>query len=117
MTTIAERVAAGAAFLDEHDPGWWRPDVDRAIDLGTLDFTHGDHCVLGQRNPLPAEKGGLSGYARYGKVLSGIANGDDMWDWWVQYGITAPMDSDMGAVHANLTAEWKRVITERRAAS
>lgn len=31
MSTIAERVAAGAAFLDERDPDWWRADVERAI--------------------------------------------------------------------------------------
>ena len=49
MTTIAERVAAGAAFLDEHDPGWWRADVDRAIDLRVFEMAEPEHCVLGQR--------------------------------------------------------------------
>ena len=38
MSTIAERVAAGAAFLDEHDPGWWCADADPAIDLVALDL-------------------------------------------------------------------------------
>ncbi|HTJ37080.1 MAG TPA: hypothetical protein VL738_27960, partial [Dactylosporangium sp.] len=50
--TIAERVAAGAAFLDEHDPEWWRADVERAIDLDKLNLGHGDACILGQRCPV-----------------------------------------------------------------
>ncbi len=33
MATIAQRVAAGAALLDEKRPGWWR-----RIDLDTLDI-------------------------------------------------------------------------------
>jgi hypothetical protein len=43
MNTIAERVAAGAAWLDAHEPGW----VDR-IDLGGLDIQSCDRCILGQ---------------------------------------------------------------------
>jgi len=39
----AERVARGAAWLDEHRPGW----VDR-IDLSTLSMGDRCHCVLGQ---------------------------------------------------------------------
>lgn len=41
--TLAERVAAGAAWLDEHQPGW-----DHLIDLGRLDMSDGCLCVLGQ---------------------------------------------------------------------
>ncbi|HEV2376203.1 MAG TPA: hypothetical protein VGS19_29040 [Streptosporangiaceae bacterium] len=41
--TIAERVAAGAAFLDTRDSGWWQ-----RIDLEHLDLGDGCRCILGQ---------------------------------------------------------------------
>lgn len=45
MTEInyAERVAKGAALLDERRPGW-----ALVIDLPTLDISDCDYCVLGQ---------------------------------------------------------------------
>jgi hypothetical protein len=43
MTTIAERVAAGAEFLDRNEPGW----VGR-IDLDQLDISSPCRCILGQ---------------------------------------------------------------------
>lgn len=39
----AARAAAGAAFLDEHMPGW-----AGRIDLGTLDMAGCRTCILGQ---------------------------------------------------------------------
>lgn len=41
--TIRERVAAGAAWLDQHRPGW-----PLRIDLITLDVRYPEYCVLGQ---------------------------------------------------------------------
>lgn len=43
MTTIAERVASGTAWLDSTFPGWWK-----SIDLGTLKMASCHECVLGQ---------------------------------------------------------------------
>lgn len=43
MTTIADRVALGAAWLDQHYPNWVN-----AIDLDTLDVSNCTSCVLGQ---------------------------------------------------------------------
>jgi len=43
MTTIDDRVSAGAAWLDEHRPGWWQ-----RINLETLDLGDPCRCVLGQ---------------------------------------------------------------------
>ena len=43
MSTIAERVASGAALLDERMPGW-----HQRIDLDTLDIDSCKNCVLGQ---------------------------------------------------------------------
>jgi hypothetical protein len=41
--TIAERVAKGAALLDEKIPGW-----DKDIDLARLDLASPCRCILGQ---------------------------------------------------------------------
>lgn len=38
-----ERVAKGAALLDERLPGWWNKVDTKNLDTGDL-----DHCVLGQ---------------------------------------------------------------------
>jgi hypothetical protein len=38
-----ERVARGAAYLDDADPGWYR-----RVDPQTLSLSSGRHCVLGQ---------------------------------------------------------------------
>jgi hypothetical protein len=128
---VTERVAAGAAFLDEHDPDWWRADVERAIDLETLDLTEAHACVLGQRCPLEVLAKALNvpvdeldaidmgeGYDAYTKHLSGLS-GSDRVSWARDHGFTL-LGSDpdyRGSDWAVLTAEWKRVITERRSAS
>lgn len=130
MSTIAERVAAGAAFLDEHDPGWWKPDVERSIDLGTLALSEPADCILGQRCPVgvlaefchldPGDEDGLShewwrAYTAYASVLSGIAIGDDHFAlirWGDAHGFS---NSVSAASYPNLTAEWLRVIEQRRA--
>jgi hypothetical protein len=43
MTTVQERVQAGVAFLNEHQPGW-----SKRISLAELDLSNCDRCVLGQ---------------------------------------------------------------------
>lgn len=98
-TTIAERVAAGAAWLDEHRPGW-----DQRIDLETLDLGDPCHCVLGQE------------YGNYGDSPEEIRwerrpAGEDVW--------VAPLFGFHEWNERNydvLTAEWRRLIEERRAA-
>ena len=130
MSTVTDRVAAGAAFLDQHDPEWWRADVERAIDLGTLDIWSKDSCVLGQRCPVPVlaahlgitvadetEPDELSGrwhsaYDAYAYKLSGLSLWNDLIEWAADHGFTAH-DTEF----AGLSVEWIRVITERRAAS
>ena len=114
MNGIAERVAAGAAFLDEHDPDWWRADVERAIDLETLDLGYGSRCVLGQRCPFETD----APFSDQAAVLSGLSwddedNGAAIAIWAVQHGFDAGSEDS----EASLTAEWRKVITERRSAS
>ncbi|HTJ69231.1 MAG TPA: hypothetical protein VL551_16965 [Actinospica sp.] len=128
MSTIAERVAAGAAFLDEHDPDWWRADVERAIDLEKLNLSHGDACVLGQRCPL-AVPGDISEFEAYGYELSKTFSWRSLSNWaaplgfqiygpWREDGTTEGrrLSEEMDE-YRELTAEWKRVIEQRRAAA
>lgn len=56
--TINGRVALGAAYLDEHEPGW-----ERRVDLAALDIQHGCRCILGQVVPRPRTNAG--GYFHY----------------------------------------------------
>ena len=100
MTTIAERVAKGAAFLDEREPGW-----DARIDLDTLDLGSSHCCVLGQ----------LHGGFGAGLAATGLDDGDgrdiELGFFWTD-AHRFSLDDEPGA----LAAEWKRVITARREA-
>jgi hypothetical protein len=116
MTTIAERVAKGAAYLDEHDPDWWREHVSRAINLNSLDLGDGRACVLGQRCPVErAARGEDSWGSPFDVQLRYITRGTGAWSdiggWAAQHGFT----SARGYGFHNLTAEWKRFIKARRA--
>jgi hypothetical protein len=116
VSTVTERVAAGAAFLDEHDPEWWRADVERAIDLDRLNIRSDGACILGQRCPLERD----DKYLAFGAILSGIpaSSGFRMDAWAVPLGFTSDWSSDNQEEEwGSLTAEWKRIITGRRAAS
>lgn len=106
MSSIAERVAAGAALLDEKLPDWWAPN---RIDLAVLDLSRPCYCVIGQVAPE----------REYGDAIEAGWLGltfDDAY----RYGftaVTAAHASDWREVYPKLTAEWRRVITERRAAA
>src|SRR6266702_4132529 len=101
MTAIAERAAAGAAFLDEHDPGWWEHD--------------GYRCILGQRCPLELPDGGPSRYYLHAGALSGIHVPPDrpllaeheIHAWAFDRGF----DAGAGENFDGLTAEWRKIIT------
>jgi hypothetical protein len=130
MATITERVTAGGAFMDVNDPGWWRADTERAIDLATLNIAHGDACLLGQRCPLETLTAYLGGfppeeegdeecrYQAYAGVLSGRPRRDaeGLREWASALGFNRPFGGT-GAEYEELTAEWKRVIGTRREAA
>jgi len=135
MSTVTERVAAGAVFLDEHDPEWWRADVERAIDLDRLNLGEGDSCILGQRCPISVlaafvgtapdavedddrDLSFAAMAARFGAPVR--QNGYFTDEWGESLGLQATLgpaglrDRDD---YGDLTAEWKRIITERRCAA
>jgi hypothetical protein len=122
VTTIAERVAAGAAHLDVHDPEWWRADVDRAIDLSTLYLSSPRLCILGQRCPLEvlsAAERGMSSFYAYAVELSGLTN-RSLDRWAADRGFEVADDEDFAddsEEYAALTIAWINVIAARRSAS
>lgn len=105
MSTYAERVALGAALLDAKDPDWLYE-----VDLEDLTMSSSRWCVAGQ---MP---GGF--YAAMERL--GLHNGDILdYDRGAAHGFLA--DPNQGAdgiraEYAGLEVEWRRVITERRAA-
>ncbi len=94
--TIAARVARGAALLDEKRPGW-----DARIDLAVLDLESCRQCVVGQ--------------------LFGPEYGHDPFGWGLAV-LGIPVEAGrhgfdtFGEDFADLTAEWRRVVTARRLA-
>lgn len=122
MSTIAERVATGVAFMDEHDPGWWEADASPAIDLDTLDLGLPDRCILGQRCPMEYRHLApdfRSPFTAYGIRLGGFIDRDDLsgfGNWAAEHGFDRPDRWTDPESYGALTAEWRRVIGQRREA-
>lgn len=98
MSTIQERVEAGAKWLDDNRPGW----VDR-IDLDTFYLGDCVTCVLGQLDGdycLTLERD----FHDNVREAAGL-------------GFALPAsEPPMGQAYAELTAAWRDYITARRAA-
>lgn len=100
---IAARVAKGVALLDERRCGWW--DEDSGTDLDQLDMGNCLLCVLGQE------------YGNYEDGWERLADLSDS-DWAFEHGFDVSEDTPLNeyaSAYAALTAEWRRVITARRA--
>jgi hypothetical protein len=101
MATIAERVARGAALLDEREPGWWQ-----RIDLDRLDLGSPCRCVLGQlitdKDPQPP--------SLWIEILGwfGIRSRSDVSHGFNTYG------PGTDAQYRHLTAAWRNLIEVRR---
>lgn len=95
--TVEQRVAAGAAWLDEHEPGW----ADR-IDVAELDVGMSCSCVLGQ----------LDGDFHDGMQERGLSVARAG-----QLGFTLTEDESSMNVSDEfdaLTAAWRQLIETRR---
>ncbi len=105
MKTIAERVARGAALLDEKLPGWWQ-----RIDLEALTMRDTCMCILGQLFGNEEDRLEDDGYWQGLHDLNiprfGAAHA-------AEYGFA---DEDPFAYEA-LDVEWCELIESRRAAS
>lgn len=110
MSAIAERVAAGAAFLDEREPGW-----DQRIDLGRLNLKSECRCVLGQLNSaLASDWGVITG--KYGLHRAWDSGPRGLADTDLGFNVSVQRRGDE-AEWAELTAAWHQLITARRAVS
>lgn len=141
MISIAERVAAGAAWLDEHYPTWWEK-----IEISTLNVASCHHCVLGQvyTGCIPADEqdqvlaqailtlpwaerrvareainsgdwGGFNTLIEYHGLLYSSAElgfSTAMFGWFDRNGVVVSMAAEM----AMLTDEWTRLVISRRLA-
>lgn len=89
----------GAAYLDEHQPGW----ADR-IDLARFDMSCRWRCVLGQLYSEPHKSGFGAMHDKHGD------------EFMVRLGFDAPPDPDVDvdATFAALEAEWSCLIIERQ---
>lgn len=120
MTNITERVILGAEFLDQSDPGWWREDVPRAIDLDTLKLSDACSCVLGQRCPLEilnahrTVEWSAHPYEAYVAVLAESAGTDSIDEWASTHGFMAREGAIDSPEWATLTHAWSDLITKRR---
>jgi hypothetical protein len=119
--TVGERVARGMTLLDELEPGWWQ---EGRIDLGKLDLQAPCKCVLGQ---LTIDRFGNDDWSWFWIISEFGLNpqprlymhrGDRETDWDCGLNADTGLSSmDMHREYVALTAEWKRVILARRAAS
>lgn len=92
IATVQDRVATGAALLDEQMPDW----VER-IDLGRLDVESPCRCVLGQL---------FGDYADGWAVLSDFTS--------LSQAISHGFEAD-SVEYDELTAEWRALIEQRQA--
>lgn len=110
MSTIEERVARGAAMFDEKLPGWFK---GHRVDLRLLDLSRPCLCVVGQLSP----EGDFADAINAGWIDLTFAAAYD-------YGLTAVRLEDRyissglaNEIYRDLDNEWRRAITERRAAA
>lgn len=112
MSTISERVARGVALLDERVPNWLE-----TFDLSRFALKSGCDCVIGQ---LWTAAGNTSDWSD-DQFDSAIADGwlDLDFEAAEQHGFYAgsPREFENFGEYRELEAEWRRVITERRAAA
>jgi hypothetical protein len=127
-STISDRVQRGAALLDARFPGW----VDQ-VNLSTLNLASGCDCILGQRFGDFAQGARLVHLA---PETSSVRMGDssrsrlDAHGFLVDYTpeeyaafkarARRATDAAMArsdAEYAELTREWTKLITDRRAAA
>jgi hypothetical protein len=93
MVTIAERVAKGAALLDEREPGWWQ-----RIDLSKLDGQLWTDLAIedDEEDPYNMALRDLSLYHGKDEDLG--------------------FDREDGEQYPQLTAAWRELIEARRSA-
>lgn len=116
MTTLEEfkvaapaYVAAGAEWLDEHEPGW-----EGRIDLAKLDLSDSCRCVLGQVAPEHSYVDTLGRVfdCTWADLYPSLPKGAEALTWAIEHGFnksaTLPFDS-----YAVLDELWITLVKER----
>jgi hypothetical protein len=111
LTTARSRVLAGAAWLDQHRPGWWKSD---RFDLGNFSLSDGCRCVVGQIY--------ITEIDGFDDRDTDSAFDEAITDAWLD--LTFELATDLGFYagpplqysdeYAELDREWRRLIEERR---
>lgn len=114
MTTIAERVAAGVAWLDQNRPGW----VQR-INLDTLDLGDPCQCVLGQEFTVEARGDLATPYEIGRQALLRSTNDEAATLVSAGLGFHAMADiigpaTETDPEYVRLTTAWRDLIAQRR---
>lgn len=112
--STAERVRAGAAWLDANHPGW----VER-IDLASLDLSDCQQCILGQTfgdyfdAPIFEDDSDKFRARREAELASFLGFRSSLpWGW--RYVMPADSSHDAGKEYAELTDAWRALIAARR---
>lgn len=92
--TFEARVARGAAWLDEVQPGW-----ERRIDLSKLELRSACRCVLGQL------------YGTFSESAFFYRHGDYTYEWSesIPFGFILPLEKDTDGVEYWSDAEYPRL--------
>lgn len=99
--TVQERVARGAALLDERVPGWEARVVPEFLDMRSA-----CKCVLGQV------------YGMYREAAVGLFGGDPQWvDASHESALEHGFNDEPYGNFDELEREWRSLIESRRAAS
>jgi hypothetical protein len=114
MSGIAERVAAGAALLDQHRPGW-----HRQVDLACLDARRDDYLdVLSQLYGDFEQGVGVLCEAEAGSATAdvwGLTSPTNCWARDHGFDIDTPVWDVIGA-YAELADQWRAEIARRQQA-
>lgn len=109
----AKEVAAGASWLDENFPGW-----EREIDLGTLDITSCQECVLGQslrrfvKDQVLDTGFGIGSDKLYDQYRKGILTSAD--ELTIRYSFSNEWHNPGGKGDATINEPlWRELIKER----
>lgn len=102
MSTIEERVARGVSWLDDVLPEWWKT---HSINLDDFDMADSCKCVIGQLSPHEFDDAIHEVWMdlTYSKAY--------------ELGFFAGPSCTHAPEYLELQAQWRRVITERRAAA
>lgn len=108
---VRERVARGAALLDEKSPGWFRTLVPESVVMHYY-----DSCVLGLLNPEVGYAGMVDALGLKHDTETD-AEGGLVWHGFDLIDDECAVNPDYRESYARLTDTWRNLIAERQIAA